>query len=108
MKLGTVILLSAVLVGIAGCGSGSTAPQKPSSSAASTDKYPLDTCVVSGEKLGTMGEPFVIQYKGKTVKLCCSSCLKDFNKDSAKYMAILEEAEKKPSPSATTEMRPQH
>jgi len=63
--------------------------------AASTDTYPLTTCVVSGEKLGGMGEPHVIVHEGTTVKFCCKSCLKDFNEDPAKYIAMIKEAETK-------------
>jgi hypothetical protein len=59
------------------------------------DKYPLDTCIVSGEKLDSMGEPYVFKHDGKEVKLCCKSCLKDFNKEPDKYMKKLEEAGKK-------------
>ena len=52
--------------------------------------YPLDTCVVSGEKLGEMGEPYVFTYEGREVQLCCKSCLKKFNKDLEKYLKKLE------------------
>jgi hypothetical protein len=58
-------------------------------------KYPLDTCVVSGEKLGSMGDAYVFKYKGREVKLCCKGCLKDFNKEPAKYVKKIEEAEAK-------------
>ena len=57
--------------------------------------YPLQTCVVSGEKLGEMGKPYVYEYKGREIKFCCKSCLKDFNKDTAKYIKKIEEAEAK-------------
>lgn len=59
--------------------------------------YPLDTCVVSGEKLGADAsmKPYVFTQEGREVKLCCKSCLKDFKKDTAKYMARIEAAEKK-------------
>lgn len=60
--------------------------------AASTDNYPLTTCVVSGEKLGEMGDPFVHVHEGTTVKFCCKSCLKDFNKDPEKYISMIKEA----------------
>ncbi len=56
--------------------------------------YPLTTCVVSGEKLGEMGDPYVFTHEGKEVKLCCKSCLKKFNADPAKYLKKIEEAEK--------------
>jgi len=64
-----------------------------------TDKakpYPLKTCVVSDEKLGgDMGEPYVFTHEGREIKLCCKSCLKDFKKDTAKYIKKIEAAEKK-------------
>ena len=59
--------------------------------------YPLKTCVVSDEKLGADAsmKPYVFVHEGHEVKLCCKSCLKDFKKDTAKYMAKIEAAEKK-------------
>jgi YHS domain-containing protein len=57
--------------------------------------YKLEKCIVSDEKLGEMGKPFVFDYKGQEVKLCCKSCKKDFDKDPAKYMKKLSDAEKK-------------
>ncbi len=57
--------------------------------------YPLTTCVVSGEKLGEMGEAYTFEKDGQEIKLCCKSCLKDFNKNPAKYMKKIAEAQKK-------------
>ena len=58
--------------------------------------YPLKTCVVSGEKFGgDMGDPYVFTHDGREIKLCCKSCLKDFKKDTAKYIKKIEAAEKK-------------
>jgi hypothetical protein len=56
----------------------------------------LKTCPVSGDKLGgDMGKPFVFVYKGQEVKLCCSGCKKDFDKDPDKYMKLIRAADKK-------------
>ena len=55
--------------------------------------YPLEKCIVSDEKLGEMGKPFVFTYEGQEIKLCCKSCQKDFKKDPAKYMKKLKDAE---------------
>ena len=55
----------------------------------------LKTCVVSGEKLGDHGKPYVFTHEGQEVKLCCKDCLKDFKKEPAKYMAKIKEAEGK-------------
>ena len=63
---------------------------KPAAAAAGT--YPLKTCVVSGEELGSMGKPVVIQHEGKEVQFCCKSCMPKFKKDPAKYMKKLETA----------------
>ncbi|MEK7675169.1 MAG: TRASH domain-containing protein [Verrucomicrobiota bacterium] len=61
--------------------------------------YPLATCVVSDEKLGgDMGEPYIFTYQGREFKLCCKSCLKDFDKDQAKYVAKWDAAARKVKP----------
>ncbi|MDP3849386.1 MAG: hypothetical protein Q8Q59_02700 [Luteolibacter sp.] len=52
--------------------------------------YPLDTCIVSDEKLGEMGKPVVFVHQGREIKLCCKDCRKDFDKDPAKYLKKLE------------------
>jgi len=57
--------------------------------------YTLKTCIVSGDKLGEMSEPFVYKYKGREIKFCCKGCLKDFNKNPAKYIKLIDEAEAK-------------
>jgi YHS domain-containing protein len=62
--------------------------------AAATPPKPdkLTTCPVSGEKLGEMGKPMVFVYQGQEVKLCCSGCKKDFDKEPAKYIKKIEDA----------------
>ena len=59
--------------------------------------YPLKTCIVADEEINEKGDmkPYVFVEDGREVKLCCKSCLKDFKKDKAKYMAKIEAAEKK-------------
>ena len=57
--------------------------------------YTLKTCVVSGDKLGEMADPFVYAYKGREIKFCCKGCLKDFNKNPDKYIKMIEAAEAK-------------
>jgi hypothetical protein len=61
--------------------------------------YPLDGCVVSGDKFdgGAMGKPKDFIYKtagqpDRLVRLCCKDCVKDFNKEPAKYLKALDEA----------------
>jgi YHS domain-containing protein len=54
----------------------------------------MTTCPVSGDKLGEMGKPYVFEYKGREVKLCCPDCKKDFDKEPAKYMKKIVAADK--------------
>ena len=63
--------------------------------AAKPTPYPLKTCVVSDEKLGEMGDPYVFTYQGREVKLCCKSCRKDFDKEPAKFVKKMDAAGKK-------------
>ncbi len=55
--------------------------------------YPLDTCMVSGDKLGgDMGKSVDLIYRNRLVRFCCGDCIKDFQKEPAKYLKILDEA----------------
>jgi YHS domain-containing protein len=58
-------------------------------SQAAPTPYPIDTCLVSGEKLGSMGDPVVIVHEGREIKFCCDSCVPDFKKDPDKYLEKL-------------------
>jgi len=62
--------------------------------------YPLDYCVVSGDKLGgDMGAPIEFVYSNKDVnqeiKFCCPMCKPKFLADPDKYMKTIKEAEAK-------------
>ena len=58
---------------------------------APADNYPIKTCVVTGDAFGgDLGPPIDVKYKGRTVRLCCKSCVKKFNASPDKYMAILD------------------
>ena len=55
--------------------------------------YPLDVCLISGDKLGgDMGQPVDLIYKNRLVRFCCPSCVKDFQKDPGAAMAKLDQA----------------
>ena len=56
--------------------------------------YPLKVCIVSGEKLGTMGKPAVIVQDGQEVQFCCKNCIKDFKKDPQKFLKEIAEKAK--------------
>lgn len=51
--------------------------------------YPLDTCIVSGERLGSMGDPVVVVREGQEVAFCCKGCIRTFDKDPARFLRKL-------------------
>lgn len=82
MKLRMSLLFTAVL-SLAAC--------------AETGKpYPLDTCIISGDKLGSMGKPYSFVKNGQQVKLCCDGCREDFDKDPDKYLKEIAAKSAKP------------
>ncbi len=62
--------------------------------AAKDHPYPLNTCLVSGEKFDSNEKPYTFVYEEKEIKFCCQDCMKDFKKDTAKYMKQLAAADK--------------
>ncbi len=56
------------------------------------DRYPLDTCLISGKALDSKGEPVDIVVANRHVKLCCGGCVKPASADAAKTIAKLDEA----------------
>lgn len=62
-------------------------------------EYPLTTCMVSEDKLeeGDMGPPQDMVYRqagqpDRLVRLCCNHCVRDFKKDPAKYLKMIDDA----------------
>lgn len=55
----------------------------------SATPYPLTTCLVSGDKLGAMNSPVMINYHGTEVRFCCHDCAESFQQNPAKYLAKL-------------------
>ena len=89
-KLLLPLLAIAVIFGVASA---------PAEDAKGKDKkpkpYPLKTCIVADEELGSMGKPFVFVHEGQEIKMCCKSCKKDFDKDPKKFLKKLEKDDKK-------------
>ncbi|MCB1221390.1 MAG: hypothetical protein H7A35_00770 [Planctomycetales bacterium] len=54
--------------------------------------YPLDSCPVTGDKLGAEGETVDIIFDNRLVRFCCADCVKDFKADPAKYLSKIDEA----------------
>lgn len=51
--------------------------------------YPLNTCIVTENELGSMGDPVSINHEGQQVKFCCKPCVKKFQADPQKYLSKL-------------------
>ena len=54
--------------------------------------YPMTTCPVSKEALGSMGGPVDYVYNNRLVRFCCNGCVRGFKKDPAPVLAVLDEA----------------
>jgi len=80
------------------CASDRAAVKVAATATTAQSTYPLDTCVVSGEKLGgEMGAPidYIHKEAGKPdrlVRFCCKMCIPKFKKDPAKYLKLIDEA----------------
>ena len=67
--------------------------------------YPLKTCLVSDEPLGSMGEatPYIHRVAGKpdrVIFVCCEGCIDDFKGDPAKFLKKVDDAAAKAAKSA--------
>jgi YHS domain-containing protein len=82
MKILKTIVVAAIAIVFSACGEKKT----------SLGDYPLDTCVVAGKKLGSMGEPFLHVHEGQKVYFCCGGCKETFDEDPKKYLAKIEAA----------------
>lgn len=71
--------------------------------AAQKAAYPLTTCLVGGDELGSMGDPVEYVHEGRLVQFCCESCIDEFKKDSTKFLAQLDDALKTAGEGAETE-----
>jgi YHS domain-containing protein len=113
-----MILVGAIsLLGLSGCGqTGSNAGPAPSQPSATVstpaEKAPASpekaatakltdedkkliekqkVCPVTDEKLGSMGEPYKVVVKGRTVFLCCEGCKDEIEANPDKYLKKLDE-----------------
>ena len=94
-----------------GCNNGSCgataapAPHSPSPAFSSAGSLPHDrgtndsargsaiasraqrTCPVTGEELGSMGDPISVTVKDETIFVCCQGCVKKVQQNPDKYLA---------------------
>ena len=65
--------------------------------------YPFPDCIISEEKLGSLGKPIALIYEGQEIKVCCRDCKKTFEKNPIKAMAKFEAAVRAQSSSVAKE-----
>ena len=54
--------------------------------------YPLETCVVGGGRLGSMGQPVAYVHEGREVMFCCAACEPRFEADPDRYLNMIDQA----------------
>jgi len=81
-----IVALGMISLALAGCSA-----ERREQQSETAIPYPLDTCIVSDEKLGADPDmvPYTFVHEGREIKLCCKSCLATFNKDPQKFLAKL-------------------
>lgn len=96
MKL---VLPTLLAIGLASCAAPTPAatveatPAKVAKKAApKPQKYPLKTCLVTGDDLDDMDDRVSTVYQGQTFEFCCKPCLKKFHKNPGKYVKALAKA----------------
>ena len=97
MTTKSIPALLASLLLTAGSLPAAAAPTDAEIIAAARKTYPLKTCLVSNESLGSMGEAsgYIHRAAGKpdrVVFFCCEGCSDDFKADPAKFLKKLDEA----------------
>ena len=84
MKNIVIAVASAATLLLASCAASSSGGM-----ASGAKPYTKDVCLVTGNKLGSMGTPITMNYQGQEVKLCCRPCVAKFNADPQRYLAKL-------------------
>lgn len=75
---------------VAAAMAGHEPPAEAPAAVAWSEPYALDTCPVSGQKLGSMGDPVIKVYGGREVRLCCSGCIDKFEADPEGYFKAID------------------
>lgn len=99
----STLRLLVLALGLAASAFAADTKPAPSPDAALIEKaraaYPLKTCLVSDEALGSMGDAtgYVHRVAGqpdRVVFFCCDGCIDDFKKEPAKFLAKVDAAAK--------------
>lgn len=86
-----ILVLSTLSLALASCSKQETVAEIPAAETAAAKPYPLEVCLVSGEELGSMGDPVVIVHEGQTIQFCCDNCQPKFEAEPEKFLSKLEQ-----------------
>ena len=73
-------------------------PKAPEPLPPGVKPYPLDVCLVTGLRLGSMGAPPSLIHQGQQFKFCCAACLPKFETDPAMFLQKLSALPKSAAP----------
>lgn len=110
---GTLLGVAAFAIMLAGCGgeqkteTATPEPAAETETAQTEQGYPLNWCIVSGEQLGSMGEPPSITHAGREIKFCCDGCVETFEASPVYYLARIDSAAAGLIPSPKFETKPE-
>lgn len=76
----TAAVFGLIISSCATSGTGNISGAKP---------YTSDKCIVTDNKLGSMGDPVTKVYNGQEIKFCCAPCVKKFDANPEKYLSKL-------------------
>lgn len=57
--------------------------------------YTSKMCVVTDNRLHSMGDPITKVYGNREIKFCCSPCVEEFEADPEKFMEMLDAPKEK-------------
>jgi hypothetical protein len=80
LRKSCIAVLTAAALIVVGCGDTRTSGAKP---------YPLSTCIVTDNALGSMGDEQTYIHEGQEIKLCCAPCIEKFKANPARFLAKL-------------------
>lgn len=77
--IGLAAMLTMLFV-TTGCGEARAGGAKP---------YPLTTCIVTDNDLGSMGDEQTYVHEGQEIKVCCAPCIAKFQANPGRFLAKL-------------------
>ncbi len=109
----TVLLAAVPMFAQAAKDTKTAAPTESEIVAKARASYPMKTCLVSDEPLGSMGDAvaYVHRAEGKpdrVIFVCCEGCIDDFKAEPAKFLKKVDDAAKGKAPAAKKSEKEPH